>query len=343
MRLETTGRLHAVEDIPRYEEDFFNCYMGHLLSYLRVRDVPVERVFYKCLEPIQRIYHSFVAHGRDRWHYPSPFFDLHLLGVETVTRRFPAFADAKPEILRLLGEKKAVFFSGDGYYIPHRIETYRIRLQPHNFLLTGYEEGEAGPRWYVQDHARPDFFGWYEENVLRDCYDLADYPFAKYIASYDIDSRLAHRTDLRIFVDEARAYLDMYLDDFTVYERIAAEAAGHLAAGHPEWLIPLERTLFFLASSRELFARFLQSVGSGEELLPMLAESRRLAYAARGQLMRLRGTRRTATAAFEALCRELRASEEGLLVALRDCFLNGVGNLVRAESSGAGSEISNAF
>jgi hypothetical protein len=32
--------------INRYDEDFFNCMMGHVVSYLKQSGVPVELVFY---------------------------------------------------------------------------------------------------------------------------------------------------------------------------------------------------------------------------------------------------------------------------------------------------------
>ncbi|WP_058304257.1 hypothetical protein [Gorillibacterium timonense] len=317
--------IEAIGIIPRYDEDFFNCYMGHLLSYLKLLNVPVELVFYKCLEPLQRIYHSFVVHGRDRWHFPSPYFDLHLLGVRTFQEVYPTYELAKPSILRRLAEGKAVFFSGDGFYVPHRIETYGIRLQPHNFMLTGYRTDENGPEWFVQDHARPDFFDWYAESIVRDCYDKAEYPFAHYIAYYEIDREKLDSLDRSNFRQPLEEYLDMYLDDFALYDSICAmvRESPNGEGLHLNRMIGLERTLFFLASSRELFGRFLTATDLDDGLGILIQRSKKAAFTARGQLMRGKtggGSNRNVDR-FEAAMQELKQTEQTLLDTLRRRFL----------------------
>ncbi|MEO3944729.1 hypothetical protein [Gorillibacterium sp. CAU 1737] len=343
--------IQAVDLIPRYNEDFFNCYMGHLVSYLKLLDIPVELTFYKCLEPMQRIYHSFVIHGRDRWHFPSPFFDLNLLGLRAFTEQHASLEQAKPSILKRLREKKAVFFSGDGYYVPHRIETYQQRYQPHNFLLTGYRETEGGAEWFVQDHARPDYAGWYEESIVRDCYNRADYPFAHYIAYYELDRDTLVKLSQEELVRQVETYLDMYVDDFSLYDQMAEqgiEAAkglkdreGHSAdRGVPseegaatasvplsamETMIVLERCLFFLASSRELFERFLVEAKLEEDVAPLLDQIKKTAFGARAQLMRGR-TGRLNEERWTSLLKELKGHEEELLARLRLKYLR-MGNL----------------
>jgi|GEM_PF-3493536 len=305
-----------MRNIERYDEDFFNCYMAHVLSYFKHIEIPVELVLFKCMEPALRIYRSFIELQRDRWHFRSPYFDLGLLGARGVTEFIPTFDEAKPQMLKQLERGKVLFVTGDGYYIPHRLETYNKFKQAHNMMITGYRETDSGPQWYVEDHNRhPDFFGYYDEEIMRNFYDLAEYNYAHFINYFEFDEKQLAEPDTQRIYAQFTEYFDMYVDDFSTLDKLVAELAAHERdlTALPGGLELYERTFFFFASSRELFRRFAVAMTLGEVLEELLKQSIAHAFAIRAQIMRGNVTKKLDAAKVRESCRQLREAEEAIL------------------------------
>lgn len=303
--------------IPRYDEDFFNCFMGHALSYLKLMEFPVELLFYNCLVNTEQIYDSFIVQERDRWHFPTPFIELSILGAYYTARPFPSFEEAKPEIQRLVDQGKVVFFIGDGYYIPHRVESYRKFSQDHNFMITGYRTTETGTHWFVEDHARPDFYDYYDEALIRDCYDLADYPNAHQIVYFEFDLDKSRNPDRQKIEEQFTACIATYTDDLGMFQRVLHNFTIHQTdlTEMPGGNLGTERALFYLASSRELFRRFVVTFPIEGELASLLKQSIDLAFRVRAIIFRGRA-RQVDLPKLEITLEQLKETEAQILACL---------------------------
>ncbi len=303
--------------IPRYDEDFFNCYMGHVISYLKHLDLPVELLFFKCLESTERIYEYFLVQGGDRWHFPTHFLDLNRLGARIIARHVPTFEEAKPEIQHLIDQGKVVFILCDGYYIPHRVESYHNYYQDHNFMLTGYRTNESGTQWFVEDHARPDFYDYYDESLIRDSYNLAHYPHAHQFGYFEFDLDQARNPDKRAIGQSFAEYVSTYTDDLSMLDRLLQDCTIHQAdiTQLPGGLQGTERALLYIASSRELFRRFVTAYSIEGELALLLKQSIDLAFGIRALVLRGR-VRPIDLHKLETKCTQLQENETAILTTL---------------------------
>ncbi len=318
-RVHFGNRGEIVELIPRYDENFFNCYMGHLVSYAKHCGVPVEMAFCKCFETTQRIYHSFFVLDRDRWHFRNHFIYLAYVGVQATEVRHATFEEAKPDIMRQIDAGRIVFMPGDGYYVPHRHTTYQKMFQAHNFMLSAYRIDHGECRWFMQDHAQPDFYDYYDEAIVADAYNRADYPFAHSFTYFTWDEEKSARPDLAFLRGQFNEYFHMYVDDFSLFGNVLdmLKRYEHHRDPIPGGMERVLQAFLFLASSRELFRRYLTAVDMHLELEGLLKESISLAFSVRGRILRGISANRMPMAQMESLLLQLKEVEEKLLHDIR--------------------------
>ncbi|AJS60194.1 hypothetical protein [Paenibacillus sp. IHBB 10380] len=264
--------------IPRYDEDFYNCAEGHYVSYWKSIGVPVEYLCHSAFEHSQSIYEHFIVNQSDRWKFYTkrPMIeDIHFVGLQIHKIRVDSFKEAEPIIVEQLNKGDIALLFINGYYYKHRVSTYMQKHEAHCMFVTELNEKDE-KKWFIQDHAQPDFYNYYTDEVVRNSFDdNPSEPFVKTVIYFDIDLDRVQNPDVKGIEDKFKLWLNDFEDDFSIYQK-AIQFLTENSSDFSQVEETLESYLnafFFLSSSRMLFNRYLNVMDYQTEAKILLEES----------------------------------------------------------------------
>jgi hypothetical protein len=275
------------------------------------------------MESTQRIYQNFITLGRNRWKFVAHYIDFQLVGASMNNKLFESFEAAQSEIIRLIDSGKIVFINGEGYYVPHRGFSYMKKFEPHNLMFSGYHLNSEECKWFIQDHAQPDFQDYYDGKIVKDFFNLATYSFAKFVSYFEFDEAKMNHPNINMLLYNFSEYFEMYVDDFSMFEKILSSFKQHEEdiSKVPGGLQGVEDAFFFLMSSRELFRRFVATIKLEGNLEELLKESISLALAVRGSMVRAKITNKIEIVKLEERYKKLKQIEEQILYVIQKQYL----------------------
>lgn len=112
------------------EKNYWSCTKENIILQLRSKNIPVEILYYNCLENTDRVLQEIVYNRLERWLYPTKTLsetDLSLIGVKIQKIYFKNYNEVKRIIKELTKQHHIVMLYGDAYYLPYRLNDYNRR------------------------------------------------------------------------------------------------------------------------------------------------------------------------------------------------------------------------
>jgi hypothetical protein len=260
-----------VELISRYDEDFFDCMKGHVVSYFKQKNVPIELLFYNTLEKSSSIFAHYLLFLKHRWNFPSEALSIYEsahIGVQIQHVFFDTFEKAEPHILELFQQEKIVFLICDEYYIPHRFN-YQKRHGVHSLMISQIKDDNGIKSIFVQDHLRPDFYNYYDYDIIADAFNHSE---MKHVMHFTFDEQRMQNPNVEKIKENYLKWLRKYKADYEFYDKLTPHLIYH-SEELMTWMEQIEQAMVFIKSSRKLFALFLSSIKEDETAIDLLHQS----------------------------------------------------------------------
>jgi hypothetical protein len=257
-----------MELISRYDEDFFDCMKGHVVSFFKQKNVPIELLFYNTLEKSSSIFAHYLLFLNHRWNFPSEALSIHEsthIGVQIHPVFFDTFEKAEPHIQELFQREEIVFLIVDEYYIPHRSQ-YQKRHGPHSLMISQIKDDNGKKSVFVQDHLRPDFYNYYDYDIIADAFNHSE---MKHVVHFTFDEQRMQNPNVEKIKEIYLKWLGNYKADYDFYNKLTPHLIHH-SEELMTWMEQIEQAMVFIKSSRKLFALFLNSIKENETAIDLL-------------------------------------------------------------------------
>lgn len=263
-----------IEKIKRYEFHYFNCFKSIIVSYLSLKRVPIELIFYNAFESSDDLLTQIIIDNK-RWStYNSKCINteqLQLLGYKINTIKCTDFNDAELHIKSILSSQKAdfVILPGDNYYVPHLPNYRKNHAIGHTFMLYGIDSNKNEYSIIDEQRVNKNYFLYhYPRDIIRDIFDNVNID-GKYIGFIEKTDDL--NLDRVLFQIEKLFSLSIsdFYDSQSLYANLEVPA-------DPDMLEKYVIIFALLQGSRQLFKRFLMNFSVPEELISSVDMSSQL-------------------------------------------------------------------
>jgi hypothetical protein len=260
------GDEDLTQFLPKVEQNYLNCFTSKVISYLKVKDVPIELLLYRAYEDTKDTFDQFLLNNKKRWQCKNSVLDqedLKMMDINVIQGNEVDFSFLK-DMIEQKSESQKIFVTCDVFHLAHRKDDYLQQHNSHWVMVAGRESCNSNALYSLLDD---NSNGWgdfterlYHEEAFRIAFESNSLRSYRYYNVNTNHNEINFYTN--IFIERAREYLSKSSFSLYHYDQIPdfllekSLRTDHLSS----LLDQLIEGLAYLSGSRYLFHLFLSFI-----------------------------------------------------------------------------------